>query len=109
VRAAVSDALTARRPDTILAFQWHADTFTPPGDPILLASPDPYPDPAFRIGASGYPIQFHTESDVEAIRGIAEVDITAGQLEWALAPVVPRRSRRRPWCSWMRFAMSRGP
>jgi GMP synthase-like glutamine amidotransferase len=40
-------------PDTILAFHWHADTFTPPGDLILLASPDPYPNPAFRIGFIG--------------------------------------------------------
>lgn len=72
-------------PDTIPAFHWHAETLTPPADAILLASSDPYPRQAFPIGASGCAVQFHAESNLAAIRGMADVDMTAGHLERAVS------------------------
>jgi GMP synthase-like glutamine amidotransferase len=84
--AARDDPLFTDLPDTIPAFPWDADTFTPPADAISLASSDPYPNRAFLIGVSGDAVQFHAES----IRGKAEVDTIAGQLERTLGPVPPR-------------------
>ena len=61
------DPLFTDPPDTILAFHWHADTFTPPGDPILLAG-----------GPGGVVVQ------LDAIRSVARslvgawVDVCAG-------------------------------
>ncbi len=42
---------------------WHGDTFTLPPGAVLLASSDPYPHQAFRVGPSAYAFQFHVEVD----------------------------------------------
>ncbi len=106
--AARDDALFTDLPDTIPAFPWDADTFTPPADAIPLASSDPYPNQAFLVGVSGDAVQCHAESNLATIREMSEVGITAGQLERALGPVAPWQSWRRPRCIWMRFAISGG-
>ena len=77
-------------PDTIPAFHWHADTFVLPAGATLLASSERYPNQAFRVGRSGYGVQFHAESSLATIRGMTELDTTAAQLERALGPGRPR-------------------
>ena len=53
---------------------------------MLLASSELYPHQAFRIGASGYGVQFHAESSLATVRGMTELGTTAAQLERALGP-----------------------
>ncbi len=84
--AARDDAVFGRLPDTIPAFHWHADTFTLPTGATLLASSERYPNQAFRIGRSGYGVQFHAESSLDTVRGMTEIPATAAQLELALGP-----------------------
>jgi len=88
--AARDDAVFGRLPDTIPAFHWHADTFVLPAEATLLASSERYPNQAFRIGRSGYGVQFHAESSLATIRGMTELDTTAAQLERALGPGTAR-------------------
>ena len=84
--AARDDAVFRDLPDTIPAFHWHADTFTLPAGATLLASSDRYANQAFRIGRSGYGVQFHAESSLDTVRGMTEIPTTAAQLERALGP-----------------------
>jgi GMP synthase (glutamine-hydrolysing) len=84
--AARDDAVFGQLPDVIPAFHWHADTFTLPAAATLLASSERYPHQAFRIGRSGYGVQFHAESSLATIRGMTEIPTTATQLERALGP-----------------------
>lgn len=84
--AARDDAVFGRLPDTIPAFHWHADTFTLPAGATLLAGSERYPNQAFRIGRSGYGVQFHAESSLDTVRGMTQIPTTAAQLERALGP-----------------------
>jgi GMP synthase-like glutamine amidotransferase len=84
--AADDDPVFGRLEPEIPAFHWHADTFDLPAGAVLLASSDRYPNQAFRIGASGYGVQFHAESSLATVRGMTELGTTAAQLERALGP-----------------------
>ncbi len=82
--AAAGDPVFGALEPEIPAFHWHADTFDLPPGAVLLASSDRYPNQAFRIGASGYGVQFHAESSLATVRGMTELGTTAAQLERAL-------------------------
>jgi len=56
---AADDPLFGTLGPTIIALQWHGDTFDPPPGSELLATSDEYPQ-AFRI-ANAYGVQFHVE------------------------------------------------
>ena len=45
------------------AFEWHMDTFTLPGDAVLLATGRGVPNQAFKVGDRTWGIQFHFEVD----------------------------------------------
>ncbi len=42
-------------------YQWHREGFTLPGDAVLLASSEEYPNQAFAYGKNAFGIQFHAE------------------------------------------------
>jgi GMP synthase-like glutamine amidotransferase len=84
--AAADDPVFGTLDAEIPAFHWHADTFDLPAGAVLLASSERYPNQAFRIGASGYGVQFHAESSLATVRGMTELGTTAAQLERALGP-----------------------
>jgi len=67
-RAAPADPLFAALRDELHVFQWHGESFTLPEDAVLLASCPRVENQAFRIGASQYGLQFHTEVDERMIR-----------------------------------------
>jgi GMP synthase-like glutamine amidotransferase len=48
---------------TAPVLHWHEDTFTVPGDAVLLARSTSYPHQAFRLGRRAYGLQFHIEVD----------------------------------------------
>lgn len=55
-----------------LVFQWHGDTFGIPPGGVHLAVGDQVPNQAFRVGRSGYGVQFHPEATLEGIAAWAE-------------------------------------
>lgn len=62
-----ADPLFAGVPRSFLTFQLHNDSFTPPGDALLLASSAACPAQAFRLGRSAYGVQFHPEVNPEIV------------------------------------------
>lgn len=44
-----------------MVYQFHREGFSLPGDAVLLASSDSYPNQAFRYGDNAWGIQFHAE------------------------------------------------
>ena len=67
------DPLFAELPWTpdVLHFHYDAVTLLPPGAELLASSPR-YPNQAFRVGASGYGVQFHIETTPEIVRSWAD-------------------------------------
>jgi GMP synthase (glutamine-hydrolysing) len=63
------DLTAAGRHDPVLGpagtplacMHWHGDTFSLPGEAVLLASSEAYPHQAFRVGPRTYGLQFHVE------------------------------------------------
>lgn len=86
--AAEQDPLFAELPFTPDVVQFHRDEvcLLPPGAELLASSPR-YPNQAFRVGESGYGLQFHIETTPEIVlewaQGDPEAAATAppGQLE----------------------------
>src|SRR5450432_1650927 len=66
---------------TILALQWHGDTFDLPADAVRLATSEAYPNQAFRYGACAYGIQFHIEVSAEMAEEWAHVPEYQAALE----------------------------
>jgi GMP synthase (glutamine-hydrolysing) len=66
---------------TILALQWHGDTFDLPVGAVRLASSDAYPNQAFRFGPCAYGIQFHIEVSAEMAEEWARVPAYQAALE----------------------------
>ncbi|MGC8720409.1 MAG: type 1 glutamine amidotransferase [Thermodesulforhabdaceae bacterium] len=54
--------------DSLLAFQWHGDTFDLPDGAYLLAYTDTYPHQAFSVESRLYGLQFHIEVNPNMIR-----------------------------------------
>ena len=77
--SAGGDPVFGELPPTIVALQWHGDTFDLPPDAVLLASSDEYPQ-AFRIG-DAYGIQFHVEVTSAMARDWAAVPAYATSLD----------------------------
>lgn len=61
--AGASDPLFSGVPNPFVTFQLHDDSFTPPPAATLLARSEACPAQAFRLGATGYGVQFHPEVD----------------------------------------------
>lgn len=72
-------------------FHWHGDSFDLPGDAVLLAGSDEYPNQAFRVGANAYGVQFHAEATAELVRGWIDYPATAAQLESSNGPGAAER------------------
>jgi GMP synthase (glutamine-hydrolysing) len=79
-----TDALFASAPETFVAFHWHFDAFTLPGDAVPLAASALAPLQAFRCGARAWGVQFHLEVD-EDVFG----KMMAGEAELREAGVDP--------------------
>lgn len=62
-----ADPLFTGVPRSFLTFQLHNDSFTPPGDALLLGSSSACPAQAFRLGRSAYGVQFHPEVNPEIV------------------------------------------
>ncbi|GFO66884.1 GMP synthase [Geomonas limicola] len=62
-----ADPLFAGLPGSFVTFQLHNDSFTPPGEALLLGSSPACPAQAFRLGRSAYGVQFHPEVDPEIV------------------------------------------
>lgn len=72
-RTGQKDLFNGIRDRTIRAFQWHGDTYELPGNAIIMATSELYPQ-AFRIG-SAVGIQFHLEVNRKMIeRWMKEYD-----------------------------------
>lgn len=76
--ATATDPLFGALPITPDVVQWHHDAVTvlPPGA-ILLASSPMCAHQAFRLGRLAWGVQFHFETDLEVLRGWAELDATS--------------------------------
>jgi GMP synthase (glutamine-hydrolysing) len=62
------DPLFQGMTETFDVFQWHGETFDIPDGGRLLAMSQVCPNQAFRVGASGYGLQFHVEMTAEMLR-----------------------------------------
>ena len=67
---AASDALFAAAPPSFSTFHAHAFAFTPPPGSVVLVETDVCPQ-AFRLGDRVWGIQFHPETDVDWVDGLA--------------------------------------
>ena len=79
-----TDALFSSAPATFLAFHWHFDAFTLPGDAVPLAASALAPLQAFRCGARAWGVQFHLEVDEDVFGAMM-----AGEPELVSAGVDP--------------------
>jgi GMP synthase (glutamine-hydrolysing) len=82
------DALFGAAPESFVAFHWHGDAFTLPGDAVPLASSTMTPVQAFRVGARAFGVQFHLETDEEVLSAMLQ-----GEEELAEAGVEPETLR----------------
>ncbi len=69
------DPLTGAFEKVPRVFQWHVDTFDLPEGAVLLSRSEGVPHQAFRVGRSGYAVQFHFE--------VEEMGIGAWCENWA--------------------------
>jgi len=83
-----TDALFSSAPATFLAFHWHFDAFTLPGDAVPLAASALAPLQAFRCGARAWGVQFHLEVDEDVFGAMM-----AGEAELRNAGVDPAALR----------------
>lgn len=66
------DALFRGLGRDLCVFQWHEDTFEIPKGGALLATADPCPNQAFKVGPSAYGLQFHVEVTLDMVKVWAE-------------------------------------
>jgi GMP synthase-like glutamine amidotransferase len=76
---ALNDQLFRGLPATPEFFQWHDDSFTPPGHAEHLAESGCCPHQAFRIGRA-WGVQFHPEVDRETVSLWSRGEVDAAEL-----------------------------
>ena len=74
------DPVFSALPHSILALQWHGDTFDLPAGAVRLACSRAYPNQAFRY-SNAYGVQFHLEVSPEMAREWMKVPEAASALE----------------------------
>jgi GMP synthase-like glutamine amidotransferase len=83
------DRLFGGLPRDLTVLQWHGDTFDLPVGAEHLCSSPLYPNQAFRVGESGWGIQFHLEVTAAAVDGF----LSAFALDAMSAPGGPESIR----------------
>ena len=78
--AAAEDRLFADCGPKLTVFQWHGDTFDLPKGAVHLAQSPLCRNQAFRIGPSGYGLQFHIEMTSEMIENWLTESVNAKEL-----------------------------
>jgi GMP synthase-like glutamine amidotransferase len=63
------DRLFAGLPKTLTVMHWHGDTFDLPEGAVRLFGNSNYPNQGFRLGRSGWGVQFHLEVTAAAVEG----------------------------------------
>jgi GMP synthase-like glutamine amidotransferase len=63
------DRLFAGLPETLTVLHWHGDTFDLPDGAVRLFGNSNYPNQGFRLGRSGWGVQFHLEVTAAAVEG----------------------------------------
>ena len=84
--AAREDPVLGGLPWEFPIFQWHDDTFSLPPGVAHLASSAVAANQAFRVGRSGYAVQFHFEADRALVRewnGLFADYLAGRQPDWA--------------------------
>ncbi|GAA4479975.1 hypothetical protein GCM10023094_25820 [Rhodococcus olei] len=69
---AARDAVFGGLGTTVPVVHWHGNTFDLPGGAVLPASSDRYPHQAFRVGETGYGLQFHVELTAAQLPALVE-------------------------------------
>ncbi|TNF48470.1 type 1 glutamine amidotransferase, partial [bacterium] len=78
-----TDPVFAAVQDPLPVLHWHSETFDLPEGSVLLASSDKYANQAFRLGDSGYGLQFHLEATDEMVKEWVEED---GEADAGIVP-----------------------
>ena len=81
-----ADPVFSGLPESILALQWHGDTFDLPKGAVRLVGSSAYPNQAFRAGRAAYGVQFHIEVSSELAHEWADVPEYAEYLERIFGP-----------------------